>query len=647
MKRILLFTLIFSFSLGIALSQTESEKRAILKTIDQSANNSLREEIQSTIAQRNSRIDAYLAAHPDMSREIEINGKTHQMIDVINNKPLYQTTDNVDSAIATRTNFLHNGGGLGLNIEGQNMLVGVWDENHALVTHQEFRGTGFLDPARVETPDYIPFNSTYDFHATHVSGTIIGKGTNPDAKGMAPQANLISFDWDDDSIEVLDEVSTNALLISNHSYGVPVQNAVNAGASWLMGCYNTDALQWDNIHYNNPYYLQVVSAGNDGQQTYFGGLASGYDKLTTEKNSKNNLVVANANNPSVNSSGELLSLNINSNSSQGPTDDGRIKPDIAGDGTAVFSAISTNDQAYGIASGTSMSSPNVAGTLILLQQYYNSLNSQYMKSATLKGLVCHTADDDSQKAGPDPIFGWGLLNAKAAAETILDATSGQAIISELTLQDQDTYTTTFTTSGSGPVSATICWTDPAGTNQSGINNSPIPALVNDLDLRLTAPDGSTVFFPWKLSLFNIAAPATTGDNLVDTVEKIDILTPTAGTYTLTVTHKGTLTNAAQDFSLIVTGSDITLSTNESELSNFLIWPNPANDILNYQFSSENGSNVQIALYDLQGRAVYSEFVDGNNYLIQGNINTSNYAKGIYLLKIKQGNAQVNKRVIIK
>ena len=37
------------------------------------------------------------------------------------NKPIYYSTSNEDAAISTRTNFLHNGGALGLNIEGQNM----------------------------------------------------------------------------------------------------------------------------------------------------------------------------------------------------------------------------------------------------------------------------------------------------------------------------------------------------------------------------------------------------------------------------------------------------------------------------------------------------------------------------------------------
>src|SRR5690606_2383827 len=96
---------------------------------------------------------------------------------------------------------------------------------------------------------------------------------------------------------------------------------------------------------------------------------------------------------------------------QGPTDDGRIKPDIAADGTALLST--SNDGDYGSSTGTSMSSPSVSGALLLLQEHYNDLHpTEFMRSSTVKALVCHTALDDNASIGPDPKFGWGLLDAR-------------------------------------------------------------------------------------------------------------------------------------------------------------------------------------------------------------------------------------------
>ena len=94
-----------------------------------------------------------------------------------------------------------------------------------------------------------------------------------------------SYDWDNDLIEVSNEVSLNALLLSNHSYGVPIldDNGDMNAPNWYMGCYNTTAVNWDNLAYNLPYYLMVASAGNDGYTSYSGGLLPGYDKLTGNK----------------------------------------------------------------------------------------------------------------------------------------------------------------------------------------------------------------------------------------------------------------------------------------------------------------------------------------------------------------------------
>src|SRR5690606_18150660 len=153
-----------------------------------------------------------------------------------------------------------------------------------------------------------------------------------------------------------------------------------------------------------------------GIDEYAGGLKEGYDKLTYEKNAKNNLVVANAN-PFVNSGGFLVNTVINSSSSQGPSDDGRIKPDIAGDGTNVYSTYNSNNSSYATLSGTSMASPNVSGSLLLLQEYYYQLHENYMRSSTIKGLVCHTAIDPGTP-GPDAKFGWGLLDARESAVTL-------------------------------------------------------------------------------------------------------------------------------------------------------------------------------------------------------------------------------------
>ncbi len=644
-KKIIIFFLIGLVSLSL-VAQTDAERKEISKSYDQTLINQLTEKLNIKHLEREARINGYLQTKNNINKTIKNNGKTYEMFDIVNGKPVYRSTHNINSAKASKTNKLHTGGSLGLNLEGLNMSIGVWDEESVRGTHDEFKDNQVVPESRVVYPEFFgPFFGPISDHATHVAGTLIGKGADADAKGMAPQATLRSFDWSLDDTEALSEANSG-LLVSNHSYGVPIFNNIGSQqvSSDNIGAYTSEAKVWDDVAFVVPYYLAVNSAGNEGSANYSGGLGTGYDKLTGNKTAKNNLVVANTN-PFVTVGGVLINFPINSNSSQGPTDDFRIKPDISGDGTNVYSPVSTSDSDYDIYSGTSMASPNVAGTLLLLQEYYNQLNSSYMRASTLKGLVCHTAIDDPSKIGPDPIYGWGLLNAEASANVIKNTSDGVAVINEIILSDSNTYTYQFSAGSSEPIIATICWTDPSGAVQTSPMNVLSPRLVNDLDLRLE-DESNTVFSPWKLDNTNVAASAIKGDNTVDNIERINIESPTAGSYTLTVSHKGTLTNGSQVFSLIITGANLLLSNTKNTLINALVWPNPVEEFLNIRFNSSH-SKTMISVYSLLGNKVYQEKFDAPLSQVDYKLNTSKFSKGIYLLQIKNGDSVFNKKLIIK
>ena len=467
-----------------------------------------------------------------------------QKVATVNGKsfPIYYTTYNVDAARSTRTNHLNIGGSLGLNLDGQNMTGYVWDGGHARVTHQEYDGPGGNN--RVTVEDAATEGGTQlNFHAAHVTGTVVASGVQPNAKGMAPQARVRGYMWNNDIAEAT-AAAGNGMLLSNHSYGfrgdlVPDQ---------YFGAYIGESRAWDEVMFNAPFYLMVVAAGNDGNRDTYNAAPldgnSSYDKLTGHSTSKNNLVVANAQDANVSANGNLVSVTINSSSSEGPTDDYRIKPDITGNGTGVYSTYQNSNTAYNSITGTSMASPNVMGSLLLLQQHYNNLNSNFMRAATLKGIALHTADDIGP-SGPDAVHGWGLLNAKAAAEAITNKGS-ESKIEELTLTNGQTYTITVDSDGSSPLLASISWTDRPGTAITA-TNSNTAVLVNDLDIRVTK--GSTTYNPYKLTSITTNG---TGDNTVDPFERVDVANA-SGTYTITVTHKGTLAGGSQNFSLVVTG----------------------------------------------------------------------------------------------
>ena len=343
--------------------------------------------------------------------------------------------------------------------------------------------------------------------------------------------------------------AATGLLISNHSYGIPaVSSSGNPVPLYYLGYYDGNARNIDNIVYNAPYYLPVCSAGNDRQSGANTG-DGGYDYLTDKSVAKNNLVCA-AVNEVLNYTGPN-SVIMSSFSSWGPTDDGRVKPDISAKGVNMFSSTGSSNTSYANYNGTSMATPNTSGSLILLQQHYNDINGEFMLSSSLRGLALHTADEAGSAPGPDYRFGWGLMNTEKAAEVITNNGTTSLIIEE-TLQEGEAYTFSVQADGINDLVASLTWVDPAGILlPPNVVDLSTPSLVNDLDIRVSQ-DGGATFLPWKLDPANFNAPATNGDNIVDNFEKIEIAGAT-GEYIIQVSHKGFLTNDSQTFSLILTG----------------------------------------------------------------------------------------------
>ncbi|MBK7029753.1 MAG: S8 family serine peptidase [Bacteroidales bacterium] len=465
--------------------------------------------------------------------------------------PQYYKTDNSNAAATISTNKVYSGGGAGLSLTGSGIIVREWDGGSVLNTHQEF-GT------RVTVVDAVATH----YHATHVAGTIMASGVVANAKGMAYEAGLRSFDWNTDVTEMATEGAAGA-LISNHSYGYIRgwysgtwygDPAISTTEDYLFGFYDSYTQQWDQIAYNAPNFLICKSAGNDRGDSGSGYPADGpYDCIGQQGVAKNILTVGAVDDiPGGYTTPAGVSQTNTYFSSWGPADDGRIKPDIVANGYSLYSTYNTNNTSYSSLSGTSMSTPSASGSLALLQQHRFALTGSYLKAATLKAVVIHTADEAGANTGPDYNYGWGLMNTKNAA---LKISSDQTVdvISELTLNNGATYTRNIIASGTEPIKVTIVWTDPAGTPPAAALDPITPMLVNDLDLRLSY--SSNTYYPWKLNRDTPTAAATNStENNVDNVEVVYIASPVAGaTYTITVDHDGSLTGGSQAYSVVISG----------------------------------------------------------------------------------------------
>jgi len=484
--------------------------------------------------------------------------------------PVYYTTYNYQGAVAINSSQVWPGGNAGLNLTGQGQTLGMWDGGATRLTHQEFGD-------RVVQADGA---SALSNHATHVAATMVGGGYQQDAKGMSYLANLDAYDWNNDVSEMA-EAAAEGLRVSQHSYGFTAgwrwddgdwywhgDLSISTEEDYKFGFYDDIARTWDLIANNAPGYLIVKSAGNDrgrgpepgtghyvwseGGWTWstdvrqLDGGEDGFDCISRNGNAKNILTVG-----AVTAQGVMSDF-----SGWGPTDDGRIKPDIVAKGVGVYSATAASDFAYDTWNGTSMSGPMVSGSVGLLLEHYQNLHGPFssLRSASMKGLILHTADETGSHPAPDYSYGWGMMNTQSAAELIShDALAGGDFnIRELTLENDQTVELEVVSDGTAPLKATIVWNDPAASPLPPALNPTTPMLVNDLDLRIY-DESDTAYFPWILDPANPAETATTGDNFRDNVEQVFIENPVEGeTYTITVSHKGTLSDS-QEFSLIVNG----------------------------------------------------------------------------------------------
>jgi subtilisin family serine protease len=488
-----------------------------------------------------------------------VEGTHYFLVEIRKGRPIYRMTLNADAMTSTSVSGLRNSAGLGFDLQGSGMLVGVFDDG-LVKDHIE------LDNRVISKEGKQEMN-----HATHVTGTIVATGINPLAQGMAPKAKASTFYFDNDEVKMaaLAGPDQSSLLFSNHSYGettgwVKSNNAwnwtgdpsVSSDEDFRFGFYGERARSLDELSYLAPYYSIVWAAGNDRADVGNGSRlpdcngGTGYDCIIPDAVAKN-IITVGAVNKVLNYSNSS-SVQMSFFSSWGPTDDGRIKPDVVGAGVDLFSLSSIGANTYSTLSGTSMATPNVTGTLLLLQELYARLHGgNFMRAATLKALIIHTARESGNFPGPDYSYGWGLVNATTAAQLLRDQDEQQQIVGEYKLVSGQPFELELHPKADQKITATIVWTDPAA---KPLADAPDPSnlmLVNDLDMRIVDEQGIQQF-PWRLDPLNPAMKASRGDNFRDNVEKIEIDLPAQKNYKLQISNKGQLVGNQQEFSLILT-----------------------------------------------------------------------------------------------
>ena len=346
-----------------------------------------------------------------------------------------------------------------------------------------------------------------DDHGDHVSGTIMGAGNlDPTTKGMADGSFLYVYGSSNNNYyDVPTIYQNNDVIITSKSYS----NGCNAG-------YTSLAEDLDAQINQHPSLIHVFSAGNNGTSDCGYGAGSGWGNVTGgHKQAKNVICVANLTQIS----------NLAGSSSRGPAADGRIKPDIGAKGTSVNSTLT--DNTYGSFTGTSMACPGIAGCMAQLYQAYKELNGNANPPSDLMKCIMLNSADDIGNPGPDFKHGWGEVNVLRGLRMLEESNYQSGVVSQGDDNDHDL----IIPSGVKDLKIMVYWHDKEASPSS------TTALVNNLDIQLTSPNG-TVFQPWVLdptpnsSLLN--SNAVRGTDSLNNMEQITIKNPISGIYNLLV-----------------------------------------------------------------------------------------------------------------
>jgi len=387
------------------------------------------------------------------------------------------------------------------DLTGAGVVIGQWESQHPDASHVDLVGRVVNVGAGLPVGD----------HATQVAGVMIGDGSLlPERRyrGVAPGASIVSFPtWD--TVAELKQQYKQAIDV----YGIDLANNSWGKVEWHL--YKDYAAAMDGIVRGSlgKRLPMVWAAGNEGKWGTI--LCTGVAK---------NVVTVGA----TNSDDDSLWVW----SDKGPTEDGRIKPEVvspgceARSGGSVWSTLPGNR--YGGACGTSLAAPSVTGTMALILDDWRAIHHQDPLPSTIKAILIHTATDLGS-AGPDYAYGFGRINAQKAVELVRIDTIDDIIHEDsiFVQGERDTYTVEVGP-GETQLWITLAWDDYPAEPMAA------RALVNDLDLVVIGPDGKR-YYPWTLDPYlpEQAAVRRQADH-TNNVELVCVENPLKGTWVVTV-----------------------------------------------------------------------------------------------------------------
>ncbi len=402
-------------------------------------------------------------------------------------------------------------------------------------------------------------------HGTHVTLSALGDGSgDSSAQGIAPAANLVMYALEHDPTGVFGRLGSIYDLL-NDAEQKTARIAINAwGSNGNYGHYTADSRSVDLLVSDKNTVLPLFSVGDRGSQ--------GSSQVSAPATAKNVLAVGTTHTGA-------LSGSVSNISSQGPSLDGRIKPDIVAPGMDICSGLaeeaksptgfgcgtgthSDGSSLYMSLSGSSHATAIAGGATALVREFLREemgINSP--SAALIKAVVINGATDLGAPDIPNVLEGWGQIDLERTILPVDGATPLDTFIDHNKQLDAGFgLLYAFTLDPSHGIDMTLVWSDEEGSANAAQANS---RLVNDLDLILVDPSGNE----WLGNDFASGFSTTGGvADTINNVERIKVapgVLTTSGQWQVKVMHRG---GTAQSFGLVLVAN--ATSNPQSDLATY-------------------------------------------------------------------------------
>jgi subtilisin family serine protease len=534
------------------------------------------------------------------SRQIKDLSAVHG-VRTIRNHAFKRTSNDVAAGIMQTEKAL--GNSLGLNGKGEIVAVcdtglDTGDKNNI---HEDFKNR-IISIKSYPIPAYTPYikNSGSDDgpadldsgHGTHVAGSILGSGKLSEGlpgqknliRGLAYEAKLVfqaveqELDWESFADEIkygrfhLVGIPDDLKTLFSYAYKKGARVHSNSWGGGNPGEYDAQSYQLDEFVWNKKDFCILVSAGNDGTDSDGDGKINPMS-VTSPATAKNCITVGACENvrpkfnsqrygdwwptdypvspykkaPMANNANQIVAF-----SSRGPTQDGRIKPDVVAPGTFILSTrsrkLSPNQTAwspfpssknYFYMGGTSMATPLTSGAVAVLRQFlrewvgYASPSAALLKATLIAGCTKLSGYSLASQIS-DNAQGFGRVNIDAIVDP-------QAPVQVYFLDDrvglhtgQSDEFTFQVHSSNHPLRIVMTYSDYPGAS-----------LVNNLNLLLIDPQGH--YYVGNGTSSNLLVMDTQNN-----VEAIHVRRPRSGSWKLRIIASQ-VTHGPQEYAFVLSG----------------------------------------------------------------------------------------------